>query len=102
MAQAGLVLLALLAFAAGPAFGGVALCGLFAGAFLPNAGLIRYARVNREMAAAEGEQQLAQAQAKAGPSVQLAPDERTLGVDAAGAGSAGRAGAACGARRGAR
>ena len=75
VAQAGLVLLALLAFAAGPEFGGVALCGLFAGAFLPNAGLIRYARVNREMAAAEGEQQLAQAQAQAGPNVQPAPDD---------------------------
>ncbi len=75
VAQAGLVLLAFLAFAAGPEFGGVALCGLFAGAFLPNAGLIRYARVNREMAAAEGEQQLAHARAQAGPDVQPAPDD---------------------------
>ena len=65
MAQVGLVLVALLAFAAGPAFGGVVLCGFFAGVFLPNAGAIRYARINREMADAEGEQRLAQAQAKA-------------------------------------
>jgi hypothetical protein len=70
VAQVVLVLVALLAFAAGPELGGVALCGLFAGAFLPNAGVIRYARVTREMAD-EGEQQRAQA----GMSVQPAPDE---------------------------
>ena len=58
VAQVVLVLLAFLMFAAGPAFGGVVLCGLLAGAFLTNAGAIRYARFNREVAE-QGELRLA-------------------------------------------
>jgi len=59
VAQFVLVLVAFLALVADPAFGGVMVCGFLAGAFLPNAGAIRYARLNREMAS-RGEWQLAE------------------------------------------
>jgi hypothetical protein len=84
VAQVVLVLLGFLMFAAGPAFGGVVLCGLLAGAFLTNAGAIRYARFNREMAE-QGELRLAEARLggpREGPhSAQLAGQQRMPGDD---------------------
>ena len=65
-AQVGLVLVAFLSFAAGPAFGGVVLCGFIAGLFLPNAGAIFYSRTNRELAE-QGELRLAEARAVEDP-----------------------------------
>ncbi len=60
VAQIALVLVAFLSLAANPAVGGAMVCGVLAGAFLPNAGAIRYARLNREMAM-RGEWRLAEA-----------------------------------------
>jgi hypothetical protein len=76
VAQIVLVLVAFLALAAAPAVGGAIVCGFFVGAFLPNAGTIRYARLNREMAM-RGERHLAEART-GGPKVSVrAAQERS-------------------------
>ncbi len=47
LVQVGLVLLTLVAFAAGLAVGGAAACGFMTGVFAPSAWAIRHARINR-------------------------------------------------------
>jgi hypothetical protein len=58
LVQVALLVLVLAAFAGGAALGGSALCGVLAGALLPNASTIRYVRVNQALVE-EGEPELA-------------------------------------------
>ncbi len=56
--QLAVVLVALAAFAGGPAVGGAALCGVLAGVLLPTASAIRYSRLDRDLVE-EGDRRLA-------------------------------------------